>query len=229
MCRILKIFQQVVLLAAFLLLSGCGETAASETNIGEINTSEMDTGEAGTDEMDTGKVESYNADPTCLPDVMPDVLPDYMDTPEEFENLSPRQLYDKLAEELGTDQVGGTFYIEGNNSLGIWLTQEVFDEWNDRKLTDCELAVKQAEKDGRLILRTGKYSLEDLYTFQELLKPFFCERGEVGIYDTKLNEKENKIWIYAHKNLDFAKLYELVPEDAVSLQLSPYATWIWDL
>lgn len=235
MCRILKIFQRVVPVAAFLLLSGCGETAAGEANIGEINTSETDMGEAGTDETDTGKAEAYNADPTCLPYAIPDQGEfsadelENTDAPVEYESLSVEQLYSRLEEELGRDHVGGEFCITGSDVRGIWLTQEVFDAWEERELTDCELAVKQAEKDGRIVLRAGKYSLDDLNAFQELLRPFFCTVGEVGIYDTRLNAKENKICVRAHKNADFEWLYELVPEDAVCLHLFPFACWIVDL
>lgn len=241
MRQISKIFKCLIPMFVFLVLSGCGGTDAGETGISEINTTgaeantaETGTGEAGTDEEDTGE-ESYNAYPTCLPDVLPDYGEqgaggeEYADTPKEAGNWTVPQLYARLTEELGTDHVGGIYYISENDSYGIWLTQETFDEWESRELTDCELALKQAEEEGRVFIRAGKYSLEELYTFRELVKPLFCGEDEVGIYAAGINEEENKIRIYAYEEADFAKLYELVPEDAVCLELFSASLKLEDL
>lgn len=139
-------------------------------------------------------------------------------TSSDLEGLTMQGLYHRLGEEIGFDYLGGIYYTEDTDTYGIWLKQEAYDKREGRELTACESALEQAVNEGRLNIRIGKYSVQELRQFQDRISSLFCERG---IFASGLNERENKVSVYVNEWGDFTELYELVPEDAVLLQYIP--------
>ncbi len=214
--KTLKFFVPVCLV---LILSGCGKAALND----DVKLSE------GTESGSMSPLE--NRDITNIPFSESNkdeiILPPDEETPNQ-EELTIPELYNKLGEEIGFEYLGGIYYEAATDRYGIWLKQEAYNLREGRELTECELALEQAVKEGRLTIQVGKYSTAELLAFKDRVKPLFDDEGK-KIYGTGLNETENKILVYVGVNVDLEALYKLVPEDAVSLQIMYGSFQIIDL
>lgn len=205
MCRILHGFKYIMPICVVFLLSGCGgqeafdkaeDVTVSPAENG-IYVTAAPLGETGEENQSSGEGE-----------------------------LTIEGLYYKLGEEIGFGCLGGIYYDPDMDIYGIWLKQEAYDAREGREMTACETALEQAVEDGRLNIRIGKYSTQELKTFQDQISSLFCEKG---IFATGLNEVENKVSVYVNEERDFTELYELVPEDAVVIRYMPGPVELIDL